>query len=201
MNGLKIAKNVGLKICQCSTEIENINCEISLNAVENLVKEKFKNSRAVFVAWQIQNIIWGKFEGEKLFARAEITPEFWLECRIFNETAELHLKRVYGDFCGRYIKDTKGGERYFVDSFSRLWGENKSVSDGFIKLLDKQRKLCMEIPCEDKNSKWYGLLTRNYISSDEKTGLCGYSDYRFVAIEPATAMSKNSCSKEGVKIG
>ena len=192
MNGLNLAMESGLKICECAIVSDTVTCEISLDDVEELIENKFENSNAIFVAWQIQNIIWGKFDGEKLFSTAEVTPQFWLECRIFNETAELHLKRVYGDFCGRYIKDTKGGERYFVDSFSRLWGENKSVSDGFIKLLDKQRKLCMEIPCEDKNSKWYGLLTRNYISSDEKTGLSGYSDYRFVTIEPA---------EEGADIG
>ena len=42
------------------------------------------------------------------------------------------------------------------------------------------------------NFKWYGLLTRNYISSDKRTGFSGFSDYRFVAIEPA---------EEGADIG
>ncbi len=191
MNGLKLAKQTELKICPCEIVSENVSCEISLDGVKNLL-QKFKNQRANFVAWQIQNIIWGKYDGEKLFSNSEITPQFWLECRIFNETEELHLKRVENKFSGRYVTEIDGTENFYADSFSRFWGENSGAADGFIKLLDRQRKLYMEIPCAEKNSTWYGLLTRNYISSDEKTGLSGYSDYRFLAIEPA---------EEGADIG
>jgi CRISPR-associated protein (TIGR03984 family) len=185
MNGLNLAKKIGLQICECQSNFLPVTCEISLNDVEKTLNDKFKNSRAVFVAWQIQNIVWGKFENGKIFSIAEITPQYWLECRIFNETEELHLKRIKNKLCGRYVEDTKGTGNFYVDSFSRFWGENFGTSDGFIKLLDRQRKLFMEVPCAEKNSNWYGLLTRNYISSDEKTGLSGYTDYRFVAIEPA----------------
>ena len=192
MSGLEIAKKVGLEICPCKIVSETAICEISLIDIEEYLKKKFKNTRAVFVAWQIQNIIWGNFDGEKLSARSDITPQFWLECRIFNADEELHLKRIENKLRGRYITETKGNENFYADSFSRFWGEKSCAADGFIKLLDKQRKLYMEIPCENKNAKWYGLLTRNYISSDEEIGLCGYSDYRFVAIEPA---------EEGAEIG
>ena len=185
MNGLDLAKETSLKICECAIESCTATCEISLDSIKNLVSEKFQNSRAVFVAWQIQNIFFGKYDGAKLSARAEITPELWLECRIFNETAELHLKRIENKFIGRYISEVKGTGNFYADSFSRFWGEKINAADGYIKLLDRQRKLYMEIPCAENNSKWYGLLTRNYIESDEKTGLSGYSDYRFVAIEPA----------------
>lgn len=191
MSGLDLAKKTSLEICPCEIVSENVTCEISLDDVAKILQQKFKNQRAIFVAWQIQNIIWGLYDGEKLFSHAEITPQYWLECRIFNEFEEFHLKRIENKFCGRYVTEIDGAENFYADSFSRFWGENNGTNDGFIKLLDRQRKLYMEIPCE-KNSTWYGLLTRNYISSDEKTGLCGFTDYRFVAIEPA---------KEGVGIG
>ena len=183
MNGLDLAKETSLKICECEIVSDTVTCEI--DDIENLIQQKFKDSCAVFVAWQIQNIFFGKYDGAKLSARAEITPELWLECRIFNETAELHLKRIENKFIGRYISEVKGTGNFYADSFSRFWGEKINAADGYIKLLDRQRKLYMEIPCAENNSKWYGLLTRNYIESDEKTGLSGYSDYRFVAIEPA----------------
>ena len=185
MNSLKLAKNIGLKICECKSKFEPVTLEISLNDIEKFLQKKFKNDPANFVAWQIQNIIWGKFDGEKLFSIAEVTPQFWLECRIFNETSELHLKRIENKLYGRYVTDTEGAGNFYADSFSRFWGEKKDAANGFIKLCDENRKLFMEIPCENKNAKWYGLLTRNYISSDEKTGLSGYSDYRFVAIDSA----------------
>ena len=191
MSGLNLAKNSELTICECTVVSDAVTCEISLNGVEKILKQKFKNPRAVFVAWQIQNIIWGKFDGGKLSSNADVTPQFWLECRIFNAAEEIHLKRVNNQFSGRYITEIDGKKNFYADSFSRFWGENKGAANGFIKLCDNQRKLFMEIPCENKNSQWYGLLTRNYISSDEETGLCGYTDYRFVAIEPAG----------GVKIG
>lgn len=192
MNGLKIAKKVGLEICKCKKIFAPVTCEISSSGVENLIKENFKNPRADFVAWQIQNIFWGKFDGEKLFSTAEVTPQFWLECRIFNDAEEIHLKRVENKLRGRYVTEINGAGDFYADSFSRFWGENKGAANGFVKLLDRQRKLFMEIPCENINAQWYGLLTRNYISSDEKTGLSGYTDYRFVAIKPA---------KEGAEIG
>ena len=192
MNGLDLAKKTSLQLCECKIDSETVICEISLTDVKNIVKEKFKTPRAVFVAWQIQNIMWGKFENDKLFSTKEITPQYWLECRIFNETEELHLKRIENKLRGRYITEIEGAENFYADSFSRFWGENSGTADGFIKLIDKQRKLFMEIPCEKINAKWYGLLTRNYISSEEKTGLSGYIDYRFVAIESA---------EEGADIG
>lgn len=195
MHGLELAKQTSFEICDCKIYSETVTCEISLSDIENLVNEKFQNFRAVFVAWQFQNIFWGKYEDGELSARAEIIPDYWLECRIFNETEELHLKRIENKFVGRYITENTGEENFYVDSFSRFWGENsnsENSADGYIKLLDRQRKLYMEIPCAENNSKWYGLLTRNYISSDECTGLSGYSDYRFVAIEPA---------EEGANIG
>ena len=43
----------------------------------------------------------------------------------------------------------------------------------------------MMIPSDDKGKKFYGLTTRNYIDSDKATGLSGYVDYRFVALESA----------------
>ena len=111
---------------------------------------------------------------------------------MFNDTEELHLKRIENKFIGRYVADIEGKGNFYTDSFSRFWGENSGEVEGYIKLLDRQRKLYMEIPCTENNSKWYGLLTRNYIESDKLTGLSGYSDYRFVAIEPA---------EEGANIG
>ncbi len=97
----------------------------------------------------------------------DLTPNFdeWLECRIFNRGAELHLKRDGNIFNGRLISDAEG--------------------DGWITLRDAPRKLSMEIPCDDGGKKFYGLTTRNYIDSDAATGLSGYVDYRFVAIESA----------------
>ena len=190
MNGLKLAQETALKICECEIVSDTVTCEIV--DIENLVQQKFKSARATFVTWQVQNILFGKYDGEKLSARADIQPENWLECRIFNETAELHLKRIGNKFIGRYISEVEGTGNFYADSFSRFWGENCGTDEGYVKLLDRQRKLYMEIPCVENNSKWYGLLTRNYISSDERTGLSGYSDYRFVAIEPA---------EEGANIG
>lgn len=191
MNGLDLAKKTSLQICECEIFSETVTCEISLIDVENIVRQYFKNLRAVFVAWQIQNIMWGKYNNGEFITLSDITPQFWLECRIFNETEELHLKRIENKLHGRYITEKQGTGNFYSDSFSRFWGENSGAVDGFIKLLDKQRKLFMEIPCDKINAKWYGLLTRNYISSEEKTGLSGYTDYRFVAIDSAEEGVKN----------
>lgn len=184
MSGLDLARQIGLELRTGKNICEQpVTCEF--DGVEKILREKFGGDSATLVAWQIQNIVWGKFDGEKISSRGELTPEYWLECRIFNADAELHLKRVGNILRGRFIEDGTGEDNFYVDSFARLWGENFGAADGYVKLLDSRRKLYMEFPCENSGAKRYGLLTRNYIGSDKDTGLSGYVDYRFVSIEPA----------------
>ena len=182
MTGFDLAKN-GLQLRECKKFSEQINC--SAQELEKVLQGKI--SSGIFVAWQVQNIVWGKFDGEKLLLKDNLPPDFddWLECRIFNDSAEIHVKRTGNNFSGRYVRDDDGAGDFYVDSFARLWGENSSAVDGWITLTDAPRKLSMIIPCADGGKKFYGLTTRNYIDSDEATGLSGYVDYRFVALESA----------------
>lgn len=186
MSGLDLAKKIGLADGAGKVHSEPVEFS-STTALESFLREK--SFVGIFVAWQIQSIVWGKFDGEKFLLKDNRQPNFddWLECRIFNESAELHLKRSGENFSGRYICDGTGEEKFYVNSFARLWGERdkKFSADGWIKLCDAERKLSMTIPCDDDGKKFYGLLTRNYIGSDDETGLSGYVDYRFVALESA----------------
>lgn len=185
MSGLEIAKKVGLEINECKSTFEKISCELSLSAVEKILTEKFHQSDGIFVAWQIQNIVFGKMENGKLKLKNGLPKvENFLECRIFNEIEELHLKNISGELRGRYVCDGIGEENFFADSFARFWGKFKTSENGFVKLVDSERKLCLEIPTAEQ-AEYYGLLTRNYIGSDEETGLSGYVDYRFLKIEGA----------------
>ena len=179
MGGLDLAKKVGLKLGECKTYSEKFQCKSS--DIEKFLRNKI--SHGTFVAWQIQNIIWDNFDAENFSANVDD----WLECRIFNRDEEIHIKRTGENFVGRYICDELGSGNFYVDSFARLWGERDEnfSADGWIKLQDKPRKISMKIPCDDNDKKFYGLLTRNYIDSDDDTGLSGYVDYRFVAIESA----------------
>ena len=185
MSGLDIAKKVGLDIKECKSTFEKISCELSLSAVEKIIAENFQQSHGMFVAWQIQNVVFGKMENYRLTLKNGL-PEVknFLECRIFNEVEELHFKNFSGELRGRYVRDGVGKDNYFADSFARFWGKFQTSENGFVKLIDSERKLCLEIPT-DEQAEYYGLLTRNYIGSDEETGLSGYVDYRFLKIEGA----------------
>ena len=186
MRGLQLAKFVGLQLKECNSIKEKINCNCLIQDIEDIFKDKLQ-SPSVIIVWQIQNIICGKYEnGQMTFSNEnEVNPTHWLECRIFNQNEEIHLKRRGDRLRGRYICDEIGQGTFYTDSFSRLWGEESGNTDGYIHLLDRERKLYMEVPCDEVGAKWYGLLTRNYIDSDVETGLSGYVDYRFIAIEPA----------------
>lgn len=185
MSGLEIAEEVCLKIKKSKSIFENVRCENSLSEVEKIISEKFQQSNGIFVAWQIQNIIFGKLENFKLKLKDGLPQvENFLECRIFNEVEELHLKNFSSEIRGRYVRDEIGDENFFADSFSRFWGKFQSSEKGFVKLIDSERKLFLEIPT-DLSAEYYGLLTRNYIDSDKETGLSGYVDYRFLKIEGA----------------
>ena len=183
MNGLTLAKRVGLEIRKCKTFSERL--DISWTELEQILRDKL--FQGIFVAWQIQSVVCGKFGGEKFLLKDNLAPtvEDWLECRIFNEFEEFHLKRDGKIWRGRYLRDEAGNDVDYVDSFARLWGENILSENGWITLLDAPRKISVQLPCDDGDKKFYGLTTRNYIGSDDTTGLSGYVDYRFVAIESA----------------
>ena len=183
MSGLNLAKKVGLDLHECKTFSERLEC--SAAELEKFLREKI--SDGIFVAWQIQSVVWGKIGDENFLANVDDL----LEIRLFNRREEIHLKRLGEKFFGRYVRDEDGTGTFYADSFARLWGENISSENGFITLRDERRKISMTLPCDD-GKKFYGLLTRNYIDSDvdeknpdKSTGLSGYVDYRFVAIEPA----------------
>ena len=151
--------------------------------VRNLIQ-----SNAIVVIWQIHNIVWGRYQNNKLELPGNaINVNFYQEIRVFNEDEELHLIKVDDEFCGRYIKDGVGQEIKYVDSFSRFWGEKYSIRDRLIELRDIGRKISLKIPFDENlsDTKYLGLTTRNYIGSDENTGLSGYVDYRFLSISSA----------------
>lgn len=177
MSGLDLARKVGLKLGECKTFSEPIDCPAT--ELEQTLRGKIDDG--IVVAWQVQSVVWSKFDDEKLLSNVDD----WLEVRIFNRNAEIHLKRAGNNFFGRFVHDEAGTSNFYVDSFSRLWGERTATTGDWITLTDAPRKISMTLPCTNGDKKFYGLLTRNYIGNDEATGLSGYVDYRFVAIEPA----------------
>lgn len=183
MSDLDLARKVGLQLGECNAFSEPIDCLST--ELEQILHGKISNS--LVVAWQVQSIVWGTFEGDKILFKENIAPNIddWLECRIFNKREEIHIKRTGNNFVGRLIRDTAGNGTFYVDSFSRLWGECTVATDDWITLTDKPRKISMTLPYINACKKFYGLTTRNYIGTDSATGLSGYVDYRFVAIESA----------------
>ena len=183
MSGLDLARKDGLQLGECKKIFKSIDCPTT--ELEKILREKI--SEGIVVAWQIQSVVWGIFDGEKILLKENAAPDVddWLECRVFNRQEEIHLKRDGKIFVGRFVRDDDGDGDFYVDSFSRLWGERTNSAGNWITLTDKPRKISMTLPCTFDDKKFYGLTTRNYIGSDEATGLSGYVDYRFVAIEPA----------------
>ena len=163
----------------------------TMDALEEAASTWLKDPADV-ILWQMQRIVWGTWDGSAFrFAADDVAAEDILELRIFHRTGELHLRREDDLFLGRYVQDVEeGGDGEaddYIDSFSRLWGKKVDAADGYVLLQDADRKLAMRVPYPGDATKadWYGLTTRNYIAFDETTGLAGYSDERFVAIEPA----------------
>lgn len=183
----------GLVLKKCTCHVKQIARRISEKKdMEALLRENMAGD-ALVVLWLMQGIVWGKWKDGTLSLHPDenVAPEeagipgYWQELRVFNEDEELHLRRCDDAFTGRYRRDEdQDGPNAYVDSFSRFWGEKQSAADGYVTLVDSSRKLRLVIPAEG-NARWYGLQTRNYVGSDEATGLSGYIDYRFVHIASA----------------
>lgn len=143
-------------------------------------------------AWLPQQVLWGRYDGKGFtFAKVSSLTENVLEMRVFSREAEVYarnrgdntyLVRICHDYpAGAAIAGAEGTETEYVDSLSRLWGENTGVIDGYAVLQDADRKIQMEIPVDENHCK-YGLVTRNYIGYTENNQ-AGYVDSRYVAIE------------------
>ena len=169
-----------------SYRIENSRCAADLAALCGQMKQYIQQD-ALVVIWQMQKIVWGRWEaGQIVLSDGEmVNADYIMEMRAFNSREELHFVRQADAFAGRYICDGTGEAGCYVDSISRLWGEKASSQNGFVTLEDKERKLKMTVPCDDGLAAFYGLVTRNYMQADEETGQAGYTDYRYLAIEPA----------------
>lgn len=117
--------------------------------------------------------------------------KYLINLRLFNEAEEIMIQKNGSQYTARIIKDEEVksneiGNARVVDDASTLFGErtDKNLQSGiFVKLTEKGRKISMVIPTSD-NAKYYALVTRSYISSDEKTGQAGYGYYRYLDIRP-----------------
>ena len=147
---------------------------------------RYIQGKADVVIWQRQQVIFGIFDAQvlQLAGGKTFEEEQTLEIRIFNEREELHLWRCSTGYEGRYVMDGQGEKQSYVDCLSRLWGHTTAYDGTFAVLTDEERFLKLTVPCREK-AGYYGLVTRNYIEADDKTGQAGYSDYRFVRIQAA----------------
>lgn len=172
-----------------SCQQEPMDLAVDQAELEASLKARF-TTEAVVILWQRSRIIWGRCQDECLKIAGDLSLDLnqTLELRVFNEEEELHLKRQENRLIGRWIQDKGGDTVEYVDSLSRFWGSRKQeLADGYALLEDTQRKLQLRIPVEEE-AEYYGLVTRNYIQTNEVNGQAGYGDYRFLRITSADAV-------------
>ena len=174
-----------LQVQKCCQRKEEVSLPLKAEAVAAFLQEHGVRQAAV-VIWQLDKILWGKWEkGQILLAGGQSArPELWLELRVFNETAELHLTGNEGTMQGRFLQEVaeNGEPCEYVDSLARLWGEAAGEEEGWLLLEDKDRKLRQQVPAPCEKARFYGLVTRNYIGINQRTAQAGYEDYRYVKI-------------------
>lgn len=124
----------------------------------------------------------------------EFNEKYIIELRLFNENEEIYLRKDndINSYNARIIKDnldksvTEAEKIITIDDASTLFGKkviDKNINDNFVKLQESGRKISLIIPSEDR-AKYYALVTRSYITFDEKTGQAGIGYYRYLDIRP-----------------
>lgn len=122
--------------------------------------------------------------------------KYLINLRLFNEVEEIMVQKSGSQYTVRIIKDEEVTSKetnnvQVVDDASTLFGErtDKNLqSSTFVKLKETGRKISMIIPTSD-SAKYYALVTRSYITFDEKTGQAGYGYYRYLDIRPQVKQS------------
>lgn len=147
--------------------------------------EKYSLQEAVAAIWLPNRLLWGRISQDQISLQdgssfADLTM---VEFRLFNENMEIYGRNNGTGYSLRVIQDSPAGEATveYVDIKARLWGENQGSQAGYVHLVDIQRGIVMDIPADDNQHKYYGLLTRNYIGYLANSQ-ASYTDSRYVAI-------------------
>lgn len=153
------------------------------------IVKKFMKYDGLVITWSVHEVKWGYYK-QGVFQFSDGTTDvdlaFLQDMRIFNECEELRLTVRHGEGVYRYINDESGEPVRYVDSTSRLIGENNAgysqlnQVEGFTYLVDTGRKLSQIIPISTSKQYCY-LTTRNYIGYLDNYQ-ASYTDYRYVKI-------------------
>ena len=153
-----------------------------------VVNEYMKQEGRV-ITWSVHEVKWGYYkQGGFQFSdgTTDVDLAYLQDMRIFNDVEELRLTVQHGEILYRYISDEVGESVSYVDSTSRLIGENNAGYseinrvEGFTYLVDTGRKLSQIIPVSTSKPYYY-LTTRNYIGYLDNYQ-ASYTDYRYVKI-------------------
>lgn len=169
-----------------------------INNIREFLSQNAKNSYKVFLR-AFNEIKFGYYNlensGEFSFPYGEEFEEkYILELRLFNENEEILLQKNddMSSYKARIIiddvdKDVKDIQKIItVDDASTLFGKrtiDNRINGDFVKLKESGRKISLTIPSEHR-AEYYALITRSYITFDEKTGQAGISYYRYLDIKP-----------------
>lgn len=156
--------------------------------IASVAKEHMQHDSLV-VIWSVHEVKWGYYKnGAFQFSDGSTAVEnaYLQEMRIFNDIEELRITVQNGSVVYRYISDASGESVSYVNSTSRMIGENDAgyaqlhKIEGFTHLVDTGRKLSQIIPVTATKQYCY-LTTRNYIGYLDNHQ-ASYTDYRYVSI-------------------
>lgn len=166
--------------------------KVSNEEFPELLTRYMQQEQALVAVWQMQSIIWGRYENGAIKLLEEqdgVNPDYLQEIRIFNDKEELYLRKEGEEIEGRYICDEGSERSEYIDDASWFWGEASDTVSEHVKLTDSERRISMEIPVIPTGAKHYLLKTRNYIAP-ASNGQYGYIDYRFLGIIPENGGGK-----------
>ena len=171
------------------TNIDDIYEFLNQNAKDNYKVIVYAVNEVKFGYYNLEN------SGEFSFPYGgEFEEKYIIELRLFNENEEILLQKNddMSSYKARIIiddvdKDVKDIQKIItVDDASTLFGKrtiDNRINGDFVKLKESGRKISLTIPSEHR-AEYYALITRSYITFDEKTGQAGISYYRYLDIKP-----------------
>lgn len=165
-------------------------------SLTDVLTDKFKGEKAWILYWEMHQVDFAWFDGEKVHWPNDVEAKYLLEARIFNESKECYIRCIDGKYYGRILIESDYNTKYDSDDnkivvyqktlMPYMWGsvvEDKKTEDGVVidRFVREDRGMKYHLPCS-KDATGFRYKVEQYYVADQDDGMLKMLDYRMAEL-------------------